>query len=83
MKEMGTSDPDNGQANNPSESMNAVLHNLQYWKHVPLVICFLPFHLSVIINDRGQHLYGSWNLKEEFSYLQHDSSLNSISTKGY
>ena len=79
LKEMGISDPENGLTNNPSESMNAVLHNLQQWKQVPLdVICVSLFHLSSYYQReiiRGQHLYGSWILKEEFSHLQHDSSL--------
>ena len=44
---MGIFDPENGLTNNPSESMNAVLHNLQQWKQVPLdVICISMFHLS-------------------------------------
>ena len=77
LKEMGISDPENGLTNNPSESMNAVLHNLQQWKQVPLdVICVSLFHLSSYYQReiiRGQHLYGSWILKEEFSHLQHDS----------
>ena len=46
---------------------------------VPLdVICVSLFHLSCYYQReiiRGQHLFGSWHLKEEFSYLQHDSSL--------
>ena len=79
LKEMGISDPENGLTNNASESMNAVLHNLQQWKQVPLdVICVSLFHLSCYYQQeiiRGQHQFGSWHLKEEFSYLQHDSSL--------
>ena len=79
LKEMGISDPENGLTNNPSESMNAVLHNLQQWKQVPLdVICVSLFHLSCYYQReiiRGQHLFGSWHLKEEFSYLQRDTSL--------
>ena len=33
LREMGVSDSENGITNNPSESMNAILHSLQQWKH--------------------------------------------------
>jgi len=79
LREMGISDPESGLTNNPSESMNAVLHRLQQWKQVPLdVICVSLFHLSCYYQReivRAQHLCGSWQLKDEFSYLQRDSSL--------
>ena len=79
LREMGVSDPENGLTNNPSESMNAVLHNLQQWKQVPLdVICVSLFHLSSYYQReiiRAYHLCGSWQLKEELSYLQRDASL--------
>ena len=79
LREMGVSDPENGLTNNPSESMNAVLHSLQQWKQVPLdVICVSLFHLSCYYQreiTRAHHLCGTWHLKEEFSYLQRDASL--------
>ena len=79
LREMGVSDPENGLTNNPSESMNAVLHSLQQWREVPLdVICVSLFHLSCYYQreiTRAYHLCGTWHLKEEFSYLQRDASL--------
>lgn len=79
LREMGISDPENGLTNNPSESMNAVLHGLQQWKQVPLdVICVSLFHLSSYYQReilRAHYLCGSWQFKEEFCYLQRDPSL--------
>ena len=79
LREMGVSDPENGLTNNPSESMNAILHSLQQWKQVPLdVICVSLFHLSCYYQHeitRAHHLCGTWHLKEEFPHLQRDASL--------
>lgn len=47
LKNAGVPKPENGITNNPSESMNAVLHRLQQWKNVPLdVIAISLYHLS-------------------------------------
>jgi len=74
LREMGISDPENGLTNNSFESMNAVLYSLQQWKQVPLdVICVSLFHLSCYYQReiiRAHHLCGSWQLKNEFCYLQ-------------
>ena len=46
LKSAGVLNPHNGVTNNPSESMNAVLHSLQNWKQVPLdIICTSLYHL--------------------------------------
>ena len=79
LRELGVPNAENGLTNNPSESMNAVLHSLQQWKQVPLdVVCVSLFHLSCYYQreiTRAHHLCGTWNLKEEISYLQRDASL--------
>ena len=47
LKSAGVENPEAGITNNPSESINAVLHSLQYWKHVPLDIVCLSLFTSV------------------------------------
>ena len=63
LREMGLPNAENGLTNNPSESMNAVLHSLQQWKQVPLdVICVSLFHLSCYYQHeitRAHHLCGT------------------------
>ena len=86
LREMGVSNPENGITNNPAESMNAVLHNLQGWKQVPLdVICVSLFHLSCYYQRetvRAYHLCGSWQFKDAFTYMQRDPSLIPFLPKG-
>ena len=86
LRDMGVSNPENGLTNNPAESMNAVLHNLQGWKQVPLdVICVSLFHLSCYYQRetiRAYHLCGSWQFKDAFTYLQRDPSLIPFLPKG-
>ena len=79
LKENGVPNPEHGLTNNPSESMNAVLHGLQQWKQAPLdVICVSLYHLSSYYHReivRAYHACGKWSLNEEFVYLQRDPSL--------
>ena len=69
LKSSGVENPEAGIMNNPSESINAVLHSLQYWKYVPLdVVCLSLFYLSSYYHrevDRGIHKMGNWKLKDE------------------
>ena len=73
LKSAGVLNSHKGVTNNPSESMNAVLHSLQNWKQVPLdVICTSLYHLCTYYHreiERGIHNCGSWELCEEFSSL--------------
>ena len=79
LKSAGVANPENGITNNPSESMNAVLHGLQNWKQVPLdSICFSLFHLCMYYHkeiERGFHQIGSWAVKDEFGFMQREPSL--------
>ena len=79
LKSAGVSNPQNGITNNPSESLNAVLHSLQNWKQVPLdVVCVSLFHLCsyyVCEITRGIHQCGSLEVSEEHSYYQRDPTL--------
>ena len=79
LKENGVPNPEHRLTNNPSESMNAVLHGLQQWKQAPLdVICVSLYHLSSYYHReivRAYHACGKWSLNEEFVYLQRDPSL--------
>ena len=83
---MGISNSENGITNNPAELMNAVLHNFQGWKQVPLdVICISLFHLSCYYQResiRGYHLCDSWQFKDAFTYMQRDPSLIPFLPKG-
>lgn len=71
--------PESGVTNNPSDSMNAVLHSLQNWKQVPLdVICISLFHLCSFYHreiERAIHQCGSWEVKEEFGHYKRDPTL--------
>ena len=79
LKGAGIENPELGVTNNPSESMNAVLHALQNWKQVPLdIICLSLFYLSHFYHreiQRGIHQLGNWSLHEEFFFTQRDLSL--------
>ena len=73
LKSSGVENPEAGITNNPSESINAVLHSLQYWKHVPLdIVCLSLFYLSSYYHkevDRGIHQMGNWKLKDEYIFM--------------
>lgn len=79
LKSAGVLNPHNGVTNNPSESMNAVLHSLQNWKQVPLdIICTSLYHLCAYYHreiERGLHNCGSWELCDEFSSFSRDPSM--------
>ena len=79
LKSAGVLNPHNGVTNNPSESMNAVLHSLQNWKQVPLdIICTSLYHLCTYYHreiERGLHNCGSWELCDEFSSFSRDPSM--------
>ena len=79
LKSAGISHPENGITNNCSESMNAVLHRLQNWKQVPLdVVCYSLFQLSCFYQreiERAFHQCGSWEVRDEFSFLCRDPSM--------
>ena len=73
LKAAGVQNPDLGITNNPSESMNAVLHALQNWKQVPLdMVCLSLYHLSNYYHreiQKATHQLGNWNLKDEYFHL--------------
>ena len=79
LKAAGVQNPDLGITNNPSESMNAVLHALQNWKQVPLdMVCLSLYHLSNYYHrefQRAIHQLGNWNLKDEYFHLLREPSL--------
>ena len=70
LKAAGVQNPDLGITNNPSESINAVLHALQNWKQVPLdMVCLSLYHLSNYYYreiQRAIHQLGNWNFKDEY-----------------
>ena len=79
LKAAGIPNPENGITNNPSESMNAVLHRLQQWKQVPLdVIAISLYHLSTFYYreiERSIHQCGHFKIKDQFDYLKREPSL--------
>ena len=79
LKEAGVQNPTNGITNNASESMNAVLHRLQQWKHVPLdVIVVSLYHLCTFYYreiQRSLHQCGEWCVKDQFDHYKRDPSL--------
>ena len=79
LKSAGISNPNEGVTNNCSESMNAVLHRLQQWKHVPLdIIAVSLYCLSVFYyreTERSVHQCGCWDVKEEYDHCKRDPSL--------
>ena len=79
LKSAGVTNPERGITNNPSESINAVLHSLQNWKQVPLdVICISLFHLCSYYHreiEHAIHQCGSMEVKEEFSHYKRDPTL--------
>lgn len=68
-----------GITNDPSESMNAVLHRLQKWKNVPLdVIAVSLYHLCSFYQrelTRSIHQCGRFVVKDKFGYHKVDPSL--------
>ena len=48
-----------GITNNPSESMNAVLHHLQKWKNVPLDVMLLACTIYVFLSKRTYTFHSS------------------------
>ena len=79
LKSAGVENPEAGITNNPSESINTVLHSLQYWKHVPLdIVCLSLFYLSSYYHreiERGIHQMGNWKLKDEYHFMARDSTV--------
>ena len=79
LRAVGVVNPENGITNNPSESMNAVLHRLKQWKNVPLdTIASSLYHLSVFHHreiERSIHQCGRWNVKDEFDHFKREPSL--------
>ena len=79
LKAAGVSNPDRGITNNASESMNAVLHRLQQWKHAPLdVIAISLYHLCTFYQreqERSIHQCGQWDIKDQYDYYKRDPSL--------
>lgn len=79
LKSAGVLNSHNGMTNNPSKSMNVVLHSLQNWKQVPLdVIRTSLYHLCTYYHqetERGTNNCGSWELCEEFSSFSRDPSM--------
>ena len=79
LRAAGIVQPENGITNNPSESMNAVLHRLKQWKNVPLdVVASSLYHLSVFHHreiERSIHQCGRWNIKDEFDHFRREPSL--------
>ena len=86
LKAAGIRNPENGVTNNPSESMNAVLHRLYQWKHVPLdVIAISLYHLCSFYHreiERSIHQCGLWQVKDEFDHYKREPSLMPRLEKG-
>lgn len=72
------SSPENGITNNASESMNAVLRRLKYWKQVPLdVIAVSLYQLCMFYYreiTRSMHQCGEWEVKDEFYHFRREPS---------
>lgn len=79
LKAAGVVNPDRGITNNASESMNAVLHRLQQWKHAPLdAIAISLYHLCTFYQreqERSIHQCGQWDIKDQYDYYKRDPSL--------
>ena len=79
LKTAGICNAEDGITNNPSESMNAVLHRLQQWKHVPLdVIAVSLYHLCQFYHreiERSIHQCGRFEIKTEYDHYKREPSL--------
>ena len=79
LKTAGICNAEDGITNNPSESMNAVLHRLQQWKHVPLdVIAVSLYHLCQFYHreiERSIHQCGRFEIKTEYDHNKREPSL--------
>ena len=79
LKAAGIPSVELGITNNPSESMNAMLHRLQKWKNVPLdVIAVSLYHLCIFYQrelTRSIHQCGWFVVKDKFGYHKIDPSL--------
>ena len=78
LKAAGIPNPGNGITNNPSESMNAVLKRLKYWKQVPLdAITVSLYQLCMYYYreiERSIHQCGQWEVKNKFDHFRREPS---------
>ena len=76
LKGAGVLRAESGVTNNPSESMNAVLHRLQKWKNVPLdVIVVSMYHLCAFYKreiERSMHQCGRWTVQDMYDFCKRD-----------